>query len=58
MVRSVNVKKTKSSRKIVLKITMSMTATWWPVIPECALGYTGPSLPLNHSLATTTTFKE
>ena len=27
MVRSVNVKKTKSSKKIVLKITMSMTYT-------------------------------
>ena len=27
MVRSVNVKKTKSSKKIVLKITMSMTPT-------------------------------
>ena len=27
MVRSVNVKKTKSSKKIVLKITMSMTST-------------------------------
>ena len=28
MVRSVNVKKTKSSKKIVLKITMSMTGGW------------------------------
>ena len=37
MVRSVNVKKTKSSKKIVLKITMSMTDTYRPlhvVIPE------------------------
>ena len=29
MIRSVNVKKTKSSKKIVLKITMSMTI-WYP----------------------------
>ena len=32
MVRSVNVKKTKSSKKIVLKITMSMTVMKLPAI--------------------------
>ena len=34
MIRSVNVKKTKSSKKIVLKITMSMTGT---IVDECSV---------------------